>query len=166
MTKEGDHFSAIITVAEKQDLVFKFIVNGEWVLNPEYKVVSDENGLENNQIDADDLVLFEEFEEAKEKKEGDEIHQVLTGSSFAALSIPSETSKFEDLADETPPDVGRDDTFTSTPTAPSLSDLTSTIQKPDYDTRIPGSYPVSSAKDEPQEKSKGSMMSRLRGLFK
>lgn len=57
-------FKRQIKVAKKQKLVFKFIVNGsEWLTCESYKSELDDNGIENNYIDADEFIEVEELEQ-------------------------------------------------------------------------------------------------------
>lgn len=87
-----------------EKVVFKFIVDGTWTTNDEYKVEYDENGMKNNYIDAEEMIKVEEFEEEEEEgKEEDkdrknDLTQVSTSSSFAAVLIPgSSGSNFENV---------------------------------------------------------------------
>ncbi|EGV61929.1 hypothetical protein PSN45_000625 [Yamadazyma tenuis] len=205
LAKDSNGFAGIIKLPAKQKLIFKFVINGtEWKLGPHYKTASDESGIENNFIDEDELSLYEEFEKestvepesASESTESDsggkehEIHQVLTGaSSFAAVSIPSNSSKFEDLAEADSPPVTPTETpvtgsdprpttssaVTGGGTVMNLSDSNSTLNKPD-ELRIPGSYPISpvakggDVTNTPSNTSgrfkKDGLVSKFRGLFK
>lgn len=72
LAKESGTFRDQIRVDKKQKLVFKFVVNGtEWVTSESYKKELDDNGIENNYIDADELVEVEKFEQdAGETKGG------------------------------------------------------------------------------------------------
>lgn len=56
-------FETTLKVAERQKLVFKFVVNNsEWVTLPDYKIEYDEHGNPNNYVDAAELVAIEEFQ--------------------------------------------------------------------------------------------------------
>lgn len=71
LAKESGTFSDQIRVDKRQKLVFKFVVNGtDWVTSEGYKREFDENGIENNYIDADELVEVEEFEQDAGETQG------------------------------------------------------------------------------------------------
>lgn len=71
LAKESGTFSDQIRVDKRQRLVFKFVVNGtDWVTSEGYKREFDENGIENNYIDADELVEVEEFEQDAGETQG------------------------------------------------------------------------------------------------
>lgn len=64
LTREAGTFKDQVWVDKKQKIVFKFVLNGtEWVTSEGYKKEFDGNGIENNYIDADELVEVEEFEQ-------------------------------------------------------------------------------------------------------
>lgn len=64
LAREAGTFRDPVRVNKRQKIVFKFVVNGtDWVTSERYKKELDENGIENNYIDADDLVEVEEFEQ-------------------------------------------------------------------------------------------------------
>lgn len=56
-------FEQTITLPEKQDIIFKFIIDGNWTTLDSYPVVADENGNTNNIVHAEHLILVEEEEE-------------------------------------------------------------------------------------------------------
>lgn len=79
--KESGTFKGQIKVDKKQKLVFKFVVNEtEWVTTGNYKSEFDENGIENNYIDADELIEVEEFEQ----EDVDE-NKGVSGSAFTGI---------------------------------------------------------------------------------
>ena len=64
LAREAGTFKDQVRVDKKQKIVFKFVVNGtDWVTSEGYKKEFDENAIENNYIDADELVEVEEFEQ-------------------------------------------------------------------------------------------------------
>lgn len=177
---EGDNcFKGTVKLDHKQDLIFKFIINEDcWSINHNYSVTADEFGNDNNFVAADDLTMFEEFEQSQEpaslqettasEKEsmslphqeldqaGEDIQQVLTSSSsFAAVSLPSDASNFEQVDPMPKPVTGPDLSEQSdTIPRPNLSDSNSTLNNPkgcttmaasdstDSNYKIPGAYPV------------------------
>lgn len=81
LAKESGTFRDQIRVDKKQKLVFKFVVNEtEWVTTGNYKSEFDENGIENNYIDADELIEVEEFEQ----EDVDE-NKGVSGSAFTGI---------------------------------------------------------------------------------
>lgn len=58
---ELEPFELVLKVPERQKLIFKFIINGDWVTAGAYKIEHDEHGNSNNYVDADELVAVEEF---------------------------------------------------------------------------------------------------------
>ena len=64
LAKESGVFRDQIRMDKKQKLVFKFVVNGtEWVTSEGYKKELDENGIENNYVDAAELVEVEDHDQ-------------------------------------------------------------------------------------------------------
>lgn len=63
MTKDIDtgRFETVLRFDERQKLVFKFVVNGDWINVPHYKVERDAHGIENNYVDASELTEVQEF---------------------------------------------------------------------------------------------------------
>ncbi|GEQ66586.1 hypothetical protein JCM33374_g249 [Metschnikowia sp. JCM 33374] len=59
LNKSSDlaQYETIVHVNEKQKLVFKFVINGcTWMIDESYKVEFDENGNQNNYVDAEELI--------------------------------------------------------------------------------------------------------------
>ncbi|KAI5961975.1 hypothetical protein KGF57_001514 [Candida theae] len=56
-------FEQTITLDEKQDIIFKFIINGNWTTLDLYPVVTDEHGNTNNIVHSEHLILVEEEKE-------------------------------------------------------------------------------------------------------
>lgn len=143
-------FKGTIKLNTKQDLEFKFIINGDiWSINEEYLVKSDEFGNHNNFVPEDELRLFEEFEQGQISPELepveeqaqenpaheqlDDIQQVLTSSSsFAAVSLPSNASNFEHIEPESMPNhpVSNQISQSESMARPNLSDSVSTLNNP------------------------------------
>lgn len=120
---ETQVYTKLIKFDNREKIIFKFVINGEWKVSPDYKIVTDETGNENNYIDADELVELQEFEvedepvvapvpvpvlpaekSKSESAEPSDLSNVSTrGSSFAAVLIPSgnDHSAFEEI-DQTP----------------------------------------------------------------
>lgn len=63
LTKDPDSgaFEAVLRFHKLHKLVFKFVVNGEWVTDSSHKIEHDEHGNPNNYIDAADLTEVQEF---------------------------------------------------------------------------------------------------------
>lgn len=118
------NFEADVKLPALDTILFKFVVNGEWVTSASYKTTQDEFGNTNNYLDAAELTAVEEFVEepveaeahasaeeetakyAPEPAVSDEaaeekLMQVLTSeSSYAAVSIPPSTdSAFERVSE-------------------------------------------------------------------
>lgn len=63
-------FEQTIILDDKQDIIFKFIINGNWTTLDSYPTVTDEHGNTNNIVHAEHLILVEE-EKDEEIKEDD-----------------------------------------------------------------------------------------------
>lgn len=130
------NFEAEVKLPALDTILFKFVVNGEWVTSGSYKTTHDEFGNTNNYLDAAELTAVEEFlEEPKQDAETanyhpepsgaadesveDKLTQVLTAeSSYAAVSIPpSSDSAFEHVSD-----VSHGDTEATESTSPPGTD--------------------------------------------
>lgn len=54
---DSGQFTATVKVPKRQKLVFKFVINdADWEVSGDYKIERDENGIENNYVDASELV--------------------------------------------------------------------------------------------------------------
>lgn len=54
---DSGQFTATVKVPKRQKLVFKFVINdADWEVSGDYKIEKDENGIENNYVDASELV--------------------------------------------------------------------------------------------------------------
>lgn len=135
LTKDADSepFEVLLKVPTRERLVFKFVVNGEWTTDSNYKLEHDEHGNPNNYVDADELIAVEEFTEelaeepvavaattdapktadfeesaSVDEPDHEKITQVLTSdSSYAAVSLPSTDSAFEHVSQEGDPPSNR-----------------------------------------------------------
>lgn len=209
----SNSFKGTVKLDSKDDFVFKFILNDHtWAVNQDYSIKTDEFGNENNYVSVDELTVFEEFEQGdrldqtpevaepeqqqqkeQESSEGEDIQQVLTSSSsFAAVSIPSDASNFEQVEPMSKPNPAEvDPDQMETISRPNLSDSNSTLNTPrgttvsdtpDNTHKLPGGYPVTptseastgpssanlSATNSPRKATgkKDSLVSRFRGFFK
>lgn len=104
-TEEANGYSKQIKFEKREKIVFKFVVDGDWRVSPNYKIEKDAAGIENNYIDADELVELQEFEvddtpaaavdlELKEEVEPAQFHAVAAPEAIskAASSEPSDLS--------------------------------------------------------------------------
>lgn len=62
-------FEQTITLPEKQDIIFKFIIDGNWTTLDSYPIVTDEHGNANNVIHAEHLILVEEEKEEEPERD-------------------------------------------------------------------------------------------------
>ena len=54
---DSGQFTATVKVPKRQKLVFKFVIDdADWEVSGDYKIERDENGIENNYLDASELV--------------------------------------------------------------------------------------------------------------
>lgn len=174
MKFENDRFYTIIKVSSPQDLVFKFIINGNWCTSDFYNKHVDEHGNTNNIVSSNELTIFEEFneEDNDEKIKGSDnvgvadsskgedvvatpkenvadpknvgIHQVLTNSSSFAAVSVPSNDDPESISEDIKAE-------------PDLSESTSTLN-------YPGSFP--SFPELKKKEQKTSLVSRFRGLFR
>ncbi|KAI5960484.1 hypothetical protein CANMA_003996 [Candida margitis] len=97
-------FEQTIELAEKQDIVFKFIIDGNWTTLDSYPVVTDEHGNANNVVNAEHLILVEEEKEEDPKikdslkldDEGSEVVQVENPVVLAVTDGEEESSNVKD----------------------------------------------------------------------
>lgn len=59
----SEPFTGEVKVSSKLKLVFKFVVNSNWITSDAFKAETDEHGNLNNYVDADELTAVEEFVE-------------------------------------------------------------------------------------------------------
>ncbi|KAI5955654.1 hypothetical protein KGF54_001156 [Candida jiufengensis] len=62
-------FEQTITIGSKEDIIFKFIIDGNWTTLDLYDTITDHEGNLNNIIKSDDLILVEEEEEPTENND-------------------------------------------------------------------------------------------------
>lgn len=64
LVKENGKYKGSIRVRNRQKVVLKFVINGsDWRVSEDYKTEHDSEGIENNYIDADELIEMQEFEQ-------------------------------------------------------------------------------------------------------
>ncbi|KAK6465477.1 hypothetical protein DFJ63DRAFT_310569 [Scheffersomyces coipomensis] len=105
-----------IKLSTKEKLVFKFIVNdSNWITNHNFKIEHDSSGVENNVIEANELIEFHEFEQAAAEPESVPaiVAPILTTSAATKEIEPEEEEEEEpthitekDLPIESPVVVG------------------------------------------------------------
>lgn len=80
-------FEQTITLPEKQDIIFKFIIDGNWTTLDSYPIVTDEHGNANNVVHAEHLILVEE-EKEEEPERDDSLKLDDEGSAVVQVDEP------------------------------------------------------------------------------
>lgn len=98
-TEEANGYSKQIKFEKREKIVFKFVVDGDWRVSSNYKIEKDAAGIENNYIDADELVELQEFEvddtpaAAPVAAVDPELKEEVEPAQFHTVSVPDAISK-------------------------------------------------------------------------
>lgn len=148
---DSGQFTATVKVPKRQKLVFKFVIDdADWEVSGDYKIERDENGIENNYVDASELVEDPESVASSSRKAtpvsksttdgADGLTQTsTTESSFAALSSSATVPEsYEEVqSQESPAFVEHDDMEVSIDTPTNSLDNSALLQNTNTKSKNP-----------------------------
>lgn len=189
-TEEANGYSKLIKFEKREKIVFKFVVDGDWRVSSNYKIEKDEAGIENNYIDADELVELQEFEvddtpaaaavvvpELKEEVEPAQLHAVAAPdvTSKATSAEPSDLSNVStrgsSFAAVLIPSGNDHSTFEQIDETPTTSVINSRIINPVVEEKDNSTITsVSNSSIEPTDSrakaKKENLLTKFKGLFR
>ncbi|KAG7664639.1 uncharacterized protein J8A68_001864 [[Candida] subhashii] len=133
-----DHgYSQEIKVADKQNIVFKFIINdNDWITNEQFKIETDESGNSNNIIEADELI--EEQPEQEQTKEAAIVEEQPKEAAIVE-DQPKEAAIVEEQPEEQPeeefvePEVEEEEEPEEEPAAEAIKEAPVVVETPEIE---------------------------------